>query len=165
MSAKFRSFGVDLFPFLAVVVMAAAVLIAALLANLFTVLGSPEHMRITSIIRSSGEGTPAGESKQPSLVDVYRDHLVIYPEDVVVAVRDMDRGGDAFARLLDDVSADKDSRYILLMARPGSAAVVNLLKKRIRARGVDVGCELYEAGRPAEFERAGGTTGRKQAVR
>ena len=165
MSAKFRSFGVDLFPFLAVVVMAAAVLVVALVANLFTILGSPDHIRITSILRSTGAGAAAGEAKQPSAVDVYRDHLVIYPDEVIVAVRDMDREGDAFGRLLDDVSAAKDSRYILLMARPGSAAVVNLLKKRIRARGVDVGCELYEAGRPAEFERVAGAAGGKRVVR
>ena len=49
--------------------------------------------------------------------------------------------------------------------RPGSAAVVNILKKRIRARGVDVGCELYEAGRPAEFERVAGAAGGKRVVR
>ena len=165
MSAKFRSFGLDLFPFLGVVLMAAAVLIVALVSNLLTVLESPDHIRITSIIHSSGAGAPAGEAKQPSRVEVYRDHLVIYPDEVIVAVRDMDGEGDAFRRLLDEVSAEKDSRYILLMARPGSATVVNLLKKRIRARGVDVGCELYEAGRPAEFERVAGTTGRKQAVR
>ena len=164
MSARFRSFGLDLFPFLGVVLMVAAVLIVALVANLLTVLGSADHIRITSIIRSSGAGA-GGKAKQPSQVDVYRDHLVIYPDGVIVAVRDMGREGDAFRRLLDDVSAEKDSRYVLLMARPGSATVVNLLKKRIRARGVDVGCELYQAGRPAEFERVAGTASRKQAVR
>ena len=165
MSAKFRSFGVDLFPFLAVAVMAAAVLIVALVANVITVLGSPDHIRIMSIIRSPGAGGAVGEAKQPSPVDVYRDHLVLYPNAVVVAVRDMDRGGDAFGRLLDDVTAQKDRRYILLMAHPGSATIVNLLKKRIRARGVDVGCELYEAGHPADFERLAEAAGREQAVR
>jgi hypothetical protein len=165
MSARFRSFGLDLFPFLGVVLMAAGVLIVALVSNLLAVLESPDHVRITSIIRSSGVGAQAGEAKQPSRVEVYRDHLVIYPDEVVVAVRDLDREGDAFKKLLDDVSAEKESRYILLMARPGSATVVNLLKKRIRACGVDVGCELYEAGRPAEFERVAGAAGGKQAMR
>jgi hypothetical protein len=165
MPAKFRPFGVDLFPFLAVVVMAAAVLVVALVANLLTVLGSADHIRITSTLRSPGSGTQAGAAKQPTRVDVFRDHIVIYPDEVIVAARDMDRDGDALGRLLDDVEADKDKRYILLMARPGSADVVNLLKKKIRLRGVDVGCELYDAGRPAEFERAAGTSSRKQAVR
>jgi len=164
-SVKFRSFGVDLFPFLAVALMAAAILIVALVANLMTVLGSPEHIRITSTIRSTGAGASAGAAKEPSRVDVYRDHLVIYPDQVIVAVRDMDREGAAFGRLLDEVTAEKNSRYILLMARPGSATIVNLLKKRIRARGVDVGCELVDAGRAAEFERVVGTADQKRNVR
>jgi hypothetical protein len=164
MSAKFRSFGVDLFPFLGVALMAAAVLITAFLANLVTVLGNPGNVRITSIIRTSGPGAVAGEAKQPTRMDVYRDHVVIYPDGVVVAVRDLDRGDDAFGRLLKDVSAEKDSRYILLMARPGSATVVNLLKKKIRTRGVDVGCELYEAVLPADLDQAAGAATQKQAV-
>lgn len=165
MSVTFRSFRLDLFPFLAVVLMAAAILIVALVANLLTVLGSPEHLRITSIVRSTGTGASAGAAKLPSRVDVYRDHLVIHPDEVIVAVRDMDREGEAFGRLLDEVSAEKDDRYILLMARPGSATVVNLLKKKIRACGVDVGCELVEAGRVSEFEHAAGAADRNRTVR
>lgn len=145
MSAKFRSFGLDLFPFLGIVLMAAAVLIVAFLADLVSVMGSPDNVRITSVIRSTAPGAAAGEAKQPSRIDVYRDRLVIQPDGAVVSARDVDRGGDAFSRLLGDVAADKDSRYILLMAQPGSATLVNLLKKKIRARGVDVGCELCEA--------------------
>ncbi len=42
----------------------------------------------------------------------------------------------------------KSVRYVVLLLRPGSAVFQRRLRQVIRDRGIDVGFEPWEAGRP-----------------
>lgn len=172
-----RAFVQDLSSFMCIILMMIGVMIIMLVVNVVIIISNPENIQITSIVRSgmyAGEGGsedtighsppfPFGnKAKEPSYVDVQRDHLVVYPGQEVVALRDLERSGNAFERLLNMIQTNSAVEYVVLLARPGTATVVHRLKKAIRDRGIDIGCELYEANRPVEYDRAAKSSGRTQ---
>ncbi len=169
-----RAFSQDLSSFMCIILMLIGVMVIMLITNTVVIVSNPENIRITSIIQSSGMYTgdakgddasqppfPFGNKvKDPSYVDVHPDHLVIYPGAEVVSLRDLERKGNALERLLNTVQTNREMEYVVLLARPGTATIVHRLKKVIRDRDIDLGCELYEATRPVEFERAAKASGR-----
>jgi hypothetical protein len=171
-----RGFSQDLSSFMCIILMLIGVMVIMLITNTVVIVSNPENIRITSIIQSSGEyleggkGEDAGappfpfgnKEKEPSYVDVHPDHLVIYPGAEIVALRDLERKGNALERLLNIVQTNRNVEYVVLLARPGTATIVHRLKKVIRDRDIDLGCELYEAARPVEFDRAAKASGRSQ---
>ena len=50
------------------------------------------------------------------------------------------------------VEPEKERQYIVLLVRPRSSIVARRLKKSIKDRGIDFGYELYEEGRPVQYE-------------
>ena len=170
---KSKGFNQDLSSFMCVILMVIGIMCIVLITNVVMIISNPENIRITSIIQSAGawgEGEtdlagnqpfPFGnKDKEPIYVDVEKDHLVLYPEQDVVALRDLETPGNPFEKLLDYAQENKDEEYIVLLARPGTARLVHRIKKVIRARDIDLGFELYEADRPIEYERAAKASGR-----
>lgn len=155
----------DFSSFMCVILMLIGVLMILLISNVLTIISNPENVTISAVIKGSlyAEKTEADEDqglmlvpkfgnklKDPVYVDVYGDQLVIYPEQKIVPVVDLERSGNAFERLLNAVAAKKDERYIVLLARPRSARVLRRLRNAIHDREVDMGFELYEEGRTVE---------------
>jgi hypothetical protein len=172
--AKGRAFVQDLSSFMCIILMLIGVMIIMLVANTVVIISNPENIQITSVIQSSGMymGDGAGDqstsppfpfgnkSKEPSYVDVQRDHLVLYPSAEVVPLRDLERKGNGLERMLNQIQTNAATEYVVLLARPGTATVIHRLKKTIRDRGIDIGCELYEADRLVEYDRAAKSSGR-----
>lgn len=171
--ARRREFSQDLSSFMCIILMVIGVMVIVLITNVVMIISNPENIRITSLVQSAGAwgqgeaemvGTqpfPFGNrSKEPVYVDVRRDHLVLYPGKEVVSFRDLERPGNAFERLLNDIQAKHEEEYVVLLARPKTATVFHRLKKLILDRGVDLGWELFEEDRDVEYERAARTSGR-----
>lgn len=89
----------------------------------------------------------ANRHQNPIYVDVEANQLTIYPEQTVVAARDLTVAGNSFESFLDGVEKNKDSCYIALLLRPGSAVFQRQLRQAIRDRGIDVCFEPWDAGR------------------
>lgn len=85
--------------------------------------------------------------QNPIYVDVEENQLTIYPEKTVVTAHDLLVEGNAFASLLNAVEKVKDTQYIVLLLRPGSAVFQRRLRQSIRDRGINVGFEPWDAGR------------------
>lgn len=173
MAVRKRSFDQDLSSFMCIILMVIGVMVIVLITNVVMIISNPENIRITSLVQSSGAwgqgeaemvGTqpfPFGNrSKEPVYVDVRRDHLVLYPTQEVVSFRDLERPGNGLERLLDEVQAKSADEYVVLLARPKTAAVFHRLKKLILDRGIDLGWELFEEDRPVEYDRAAKASGR-----
>jgi len=157
--SSLSSFGQDLSAFLPIILMLIGILTLILISNVTAIVSNPQNIRITSILATEDPNAMpspnfANRTKTPSYVDVHRDRLIIYPEESVVAVPDLEQPDNPLERLLRRVQAHKSREYVILLIRPGSAIVVNRLKQIVRDRGIDLGCELYEADRPVEYERA-----------
>lgn len=173
MGKKAKGFSQDLSSFMCIILMMIGVLVIVLIVNVVTIISNPENIRITSIIQSSGQyadgskdgsGQPpfpfGNKTKEPLYVDVHRDHLVLYPGAEVVPLRDLERQGNGFEMMLGGISTNRETEYLVLLARPGTASVVHRLKKVVRDSGVDLGFELYEADRVVEYDRAAKASGR-----
>jgi hypothetical protein len=85
--------------------------------------------------------------QNPVYIDVENDRLTIHPEKTVILKEDVRLPDGEFAAFLDRVEAVRESDYIVLLLRPGSAVFQRDLRNQIRARGIDVGFEPWEAGR------------------
>ncbi len=154
MASKKRHFGVDLYPFPFLVLICAGVLAVLAFSSALVSVNSPDNVQVRSAVPfvSRAPQAAGGGAKQPSFIDVKRDRLEIYPGGTVVPIRDLERKGNALDQLLDRVEGKADSQYVMLGARPGTATVVNRLKDMIRARGVEVGCELYREQEPIDLD-------------
>lgn len=169
-----RSTTQDLSSFMCIILMVIGVMCIILIVNVVLIISNPENIRITSLIQSAGAWTPGQEpelggsqpfpfgnrSKEPYYIDVQRDHLVLYPSQEIVSLRDLERRENAFEIMLNAIEAKRNEEYIILLARPGTAQVFHRLKKLIMDRGIDLGWELFEADRPVEYERAAKASGK-----
>jgi hypothetical protein len=158
----------DLSSFMCIVLMLTGALVTILITNIMIISANPENISVTTVIRAHGfvDGQLQGSAsdlfpygnrtKEPSYVDVHRDHLVIYPGEEVLSLADLESEGNAFEKLLKKVQPASDKEYIVLLVRPRSAIVARRLKKAIRDRGIDIGYELYEENRPVDYEQPEG---------
>lgn len=173
MARQKRGMSQDLSSFMCIILMVIGVMCIILIVNVVLIISNPENIRITSLIQSAsawmggqtelGGGQPfpfGNRAKEPSYIDVQKDHLVLYPGEEVVSLRDLERPGNAFEQLLNAIESRKDQEYVVLLARPGTAQVFHRLKKLVLDRGIDLGWELFEEGRPVEYERAAKASGK-----
>ena len=154
----------DLSSFMCITLMLTGCLVTILVSNIMIISANPDNISVTTVIRAHGfvDGTEEGSaadlfpygnrSKEPRYIDVYRDHLVIYPGAEVMTIRDLESEGNAFEKLVAVVEPAKERQYIVLLVRPRSSIVARRLKKSIKDRGIDIGYELYEEGRPVQYE-------------
>lgn len=165
-----RGFALDLSSFMCVILMLIGVLMLLLIVNVITIISNPENVQISAVIKGAlyAEKDELNEdqglmlvpkfqnkNKEPTYIDVYGDQIVIYPEQRIVPIADLERPGNAFERLLNAVALKKDERYIVLLARPRSARALRRLRTAIHDRQVDIGFELYEEGRTIEVAGVG----------
>jgi hypothetical protein len=161
--------GPDFTAFLSIIFMVAGALLVLLLSNTASLLANPDAVVISSLLHSrglapggelsSGIGAFAGAvvvggntNKVPHYIDVHADHLIFYPGARRVPVSSLGKPGNPFEKLVAEVTPKRADEYIVLLARPRSAAIVRTLRQVMLERGIDVGIELYEANRPAEID-------------
>ena len=154
----------DLSSFMCITLMLIGCLVTILVSNIMIVSANPDNISVTTVIRAHGfvdgseEGSAAdlfpygNRTKEPLYIDVYRDHLVIYPKAEVMTIRDLEQEGNPFEKMITAVEVEREKQYIVLLVRPRSSIVARRLKKSIRDRGIDIGYELYEEGRPIQYE-------------
>ena len=147
----------DLSSFMAVLIMTIGCMVVILVSNVIIIISNPDNTTITSIVKTAlTEGDdpfPQGnKAKEPSYVDVRRDRLIIYPGEHVVPVRDLQLEGNEFEKLLDHVSENIATEYVVLLCRPGSTVVGRQLQKTVVQRGIELGVELFEEGRIVEYD-------------
>ena len=161
----------DLSSFMAVLIMTIGCLVVLLVSNVIIIISNPENTSISTVVRAAieadgddklGSTTPfpyGNRLKEPTYVDIFEDRLIIYPGEEIVPIPDLEREGNAFERLVDRVENNHATSYIVFLVRPRAALVVRRLKKMVKARGIDIGYELFEEGRDVEFEARRETIG------
>ena len=150
---------VDTTGFQNIVCMLIGVLMIMLISNLLSILSNPENIKIGALVTGSVYGENDESStfippkfqnlrQDPIYVDVEPGKLVIYPEMNEISARDLMFEGNEFEKFLDQVEQVKSVRYIVLLLRPGSAVFQRRLRQAIRDRGIDLGFEPWDTGRP-----------------
>ena len=93
----------------------------------------------------AGAQAPSNFRQDPLYVEVQPDHAVIYPEMTKIAAAGIDAPDGEFERFLERFEAQRDTRTIVLLLRPGSAVFQRQLRRQIGAHGIDVGFEPIDA--------------------
>ena len=88
---------------------------------------------------------PSNFRQDPLYVEVQPDHAVIYPEMTKIAAAGIEAPDGEFERYLTQFEAQRDTRHIVLLLRPGSAVFQRQLRRQIGAHGIDVGFEPIDA--------------------
>ena len=85
--------------------------------------------------------------QDPVYVDVHPDKVILCVENMEIAANELTGPESAFERFLQNVELVRESRYIVLILRPGSAPLQQQLRQIVKAHNIDFGIELWEAGR------------------
>ena len=83
----------------------------------------------------------------PVYVDVHPDKVIICGENMEIAATELAGPESAFERFLQNVELQRKYRYIVLILRPGSSHLQQQLRDQVLAHNIDLGTELWEAGR------------------
>jgi len=149
----------DLSAFMNIIIMAIGCLVVILVVNMVIIVSNPDNVEIMSLVRGAYEeygeeqgayvGQPiyANKTKDPYYIDVHSDRVVLYPEVQELALSELETKGNAFEQRLDLIEPMKSRIYVILVLRPKSSRVAKQLRRALHDRGIDVGHELYEAGR------------------
>jgi hypothetical protein len=155
----------DLSSFMCIVLMCIGFLVTILVINVLVITSNPTNIEITPVVKfamssekadTDGAGVPFfnNKSKEPIYLDVHRDFLVIYPGEERVLAGDLEKPGNALERALIRVEANSERQYVCMLLRPYSALFARRLKKIVKTRGIDVGQELFEAGKAIDYQPA-----------
>lgn len=83
----------------------------------------------------------------PVYVDVHPDKVTLCGENMEFAANELAGTESAFERFLQNVELQRKFRYIVLIMRPGSGHLRQQLRDQVLAHNIDLGIELWEAGR------------------
>jgi hypothetical protein len=155
----------DLSSFMCIVLMLTGALVTIMIANVMIMAANPERVEISPIIPGGGGGgegdlglltDPFGNViKYPSYLEVHHDRLIIYPEQKIVHISDLEMADNAFERLVSRVEANKEREYIVLLVRPYASSLTRQLKKVIAEdRKIDIGIDLLDETTPVHVRGA-----------
>jgi len=156
---------IDTSGFQNIVMMLIGVLVIILISNVLTIIGNPDNIKIGAVVTGAIYEDEEEEKsfvppkfknmiQDPIYIDVEPNRIIIHPEKTIITARDLMFEGNEFEEFLDDVELIKDSRYLVLLLRPGSAVFQRRLRQVIRDRGIDVGFEPWDTGRQIHVEKA-----------
>jgi hypothetical protein len=145
--------------FMSILIMTIGALTIILAANTLIIASNPENLQITSLFAVGGEETGivplfANKLKQPTYIDVWRDKMILYPEETEVSPSQLEDSNTPFDQLLRKIEAVKHEEYIVLVLRPGSARFARKIREIIVSRGIDTGQELFELDEELEYKSA-----------
>lgn len=106
--------------------------------------------------------SPSFYRQDPVYVEVQPEQIVIHPEKTEIAAAGIDALDSEFERFLTQFEAQRDTRHIVLLLRPGSAVFQRQLRQQIRAHGINVGFEPIDAFQ--ELSPEGSPVARSAAV-
>ena len=141
------------------------ILVIIMVSQALIVVVTPDKHKVQAIQTSNVDGLPqdngfpdGNDFKEPSYIDVHREHIVIYPGKVKVTKRQLDnkRVVNDFDRKVKFISENKDAEYVVFLVRPHAATLARRLRKRVlESSFIDVGTELVMS--TFEFDHVSGT--------
>lgn len=155
--------GVDTSGFQNIVLMLIGVLMVMLISNVVTIISNPDNIKIGALVTGEVYGDEGFESTVPKFANMRQDPVYIdvepgrmivyqYPtRPFVVNARDLQLPGNDFEKFLDWLESRKQTRYAVLLLRPGCAKFQRRLRATFRERDIDVGFEPWEEGRPVQI--------------
>ncbi len=107
---------------------------------------------IADIVRNTQYDEPVRPQKEPRFIDVHPNHLILHPGEQMVTWESRDQLESRLADFIAPIEERRDSEYVVLLVRPQSASIASHLRDILRNRNIDVDLEMFDAGRPVNYE-------------
>ncbi|HUU43715.1 MAG TPA: hypothetical protein VMX57_08040 [Planctomycetota bacterium] len=137
---------ISLFPFLSVLACSIGALIIIISTQNLIAIGSSDQ-----VIDISGAAT----DKQPVYVECDAEGVLIHPEGTRVPKTDLEKPDSPLGKLLGELAADKDRRYLVLLVRPSGIESFQKCLKLAQDLKIDVGKDALLSGGQVIFTRDG----------
>lgn len=137
----------DFSSFMCIILMLTGALVTIMVANIMIIGTNPDNFVITSVVGLTGfKG--GNLSKDARYIDVYRDRLDLYFENgarkETVTLAELELRGNKFEEFVSQIYNKRETDYIVMLVRPGSAETSRRLRTAIGNRGIDMGMELFQ---------------------
>jgi len=99
-------------------------------------------------------GSTPNYPKEPSYIDCQSNSVTLYPGATNVTWDALQFPDNAVEKLLDQVQASNQTRYVMVMARPDSVKVFRQVCKMVSERPIDVGFDVVDADFRAEVGKS-----------
>jgi hypothetical protein len=148
------------------------ILLMVFIAQALIKINDTDNAKIVTVTPSNVDGFredrafPQGNiQKEPTYLDVHRDSVYIHPNNIRVQQRDVfvsrqpQKRGDLNYDFYPDGELDRLTRliqenasgeYIVMLVRPGAAKIAERMSTLLKAKGIDVGRELYSTDRKVD---------------
>lgn len=148
------------------------ILLMVFIAQALIKINDTDNAKIVTVTPSNVDGFredrafPQGNIvKEPTYLDVHRDSVYIHPNNIRVQQRDVfvsrqpQKRGDLNYDFFPDGELDRLTRliqenasgeYIVMLVRPGAAKIAERMSSLLKAKGIDVGRELYSTDRKVD---------------
>lgn len=145
----------DFSSFMCIILMLTGALVTIMVANVMIIGSNPDNVVITSVVGLTGfKG--GNLTKDANYIDVYRDRLDLFFDNgerkVTVTLAEIELRGNPFEEFISRVYNRRETEYIVMLIRPGSAETSRRLRTAISNRGIDLGMELFQEDQPVFFK-------------
>lgn len=145
----------DFSSFMCIILMLTGALVTIMVANVMIISANPDNIVITSVIGLT-DFAGGNVAKDANYIDVHRDRLDIYFDKgnrlESVPISDLEMRGNKLEEFIATVYAERETQYIVMLVRPNAAIITRRLRASIRTQGIDLGMELFDAGKEVMFK-------------
>lgn len=138
-----------------IILMLTGALVTIMVANVMIISANPDNIVITSVIGLT-DFAGGNVAKDANYIDVHRDRLDIYFDKgnrlESVPISDLEMRGNKLEEFIATVYAERETQYIVMLVRPNAAIITRRLRASIRTQGIDLGMELFDAGKEVMFK-------------
>jgi len=115
---------------------------------------NPLALKIVSFKLFTSIRAATRNPKVPSYIDCGPTGLVLYPGAKHVSWEDLQRPANSLERMLDDIQANADREYVIVMVRPQSVKFYRQVRNSIGKRPIDCGYDAVDADFVVDWEAA-----------
>ena len=151
----YKQINIDVEPFLSIMAIVLKLVSLILVVIVMRIAVNAGGKKIVSLTKySSTHGINASEAKEPSYIDCYVNHVVLYPSMVTNTWEDLQNPDNAVEHLLDQVQSSNTTQYVIVMARPDAVKVFRSVRKMISNHTIDVGYDVVDADFKVNWDAA-----------
>jgi len=112
----------------------------------------------------NGELAVKDKAKEPFYIDCHHDGVTLYPGATNITWEALQLPDNAVEKLLNQIQANQQTQYVVVMARPDSVKVFRQVRKMVGTHQIDVGYDVVTADFKVDWDVASHAAGQAQVM-
>jgi len=158
---EYKNINIDVEPFLSIMAIVLKLISLILVVIVMRIAVNPKAIKAIALKGLyEGKGN-LGKPKSPAYIDCFPEKLVLYADKTIlptyrveIFLEDLKKPGNALEKMLEGVQERKETDYIVVMARPGSAKLFRQARNLLKDRPIDVGYDAVDADFDVKWDEA-----------